>query len=297
MGVFISWSGKNTKSHLVAIALRGWLQQVIQGCNPWVSVQDIDAGERWGTELFSQLDKHSVGIICITKENQAEPWLNFEAGALAKQLKGDKADESRVCPLLIEMATSDVVGPFKLLQMVPLDKEGMFQISQMVNKHTIATPLSEEVLKKVFEKFWPDLHVELQQMKVPEQAGKSSRSTPEMLEEILSLARSIDRATNLTASDLSKRHNSAGFAWDPIAQDMHFKLVGEVEKINPEISAILNESSPAFDDQTLTLVFSKRMQREFEFLTTPSCFEFLKKTAVALGYQVNLMRGITVVGL
>ena len=95
MGVFISWSGKNTKSYRVAVTLRDWLQQVVQGCSPWVSTQDIDAGERWGTELFTQLDKHSVGIICVTKENQAEPWLNFEAGALSKQLKGDKADESR----------------------------------------------------------------------------------------------------------------------------------------------------------------------------------------------------------
>jgi hypothetical protein len=54
---------------------------MVQGCNPWVSAQDIDVGERWGTELFIQLDKHSVGIICVTKKNQAEPWLNFEAGA------------------------------------------------------------------------------------------------------------------------------------------------------------------------------------------------------------------------
>jgi hypothetical protein len=33
-------------------------------------------------------------------------------------------------------------------------------------------------------------------MKVPEQPGKSSRSAPEMLEEILSLVRSIDKATS-----------------------------------------------------------------------------------------------------
>ena len=51
----------------------------------------------------------------------------------------------------------------------------------MVNKYTIQTPLTEEVLKKVFEKFWPDLHTELREMKVPEQPGKSSRSETEML--------------------------------------------------------------------------------------------------------------------
>jgi TIR domain len=118
MGVFISWSGKNTKSYMVADALRRWLEQVIQGCNPWMSSQDIDAGQRWATELFAQLDNLSVGIMCVTKANQGEPSLNFEAGALAKQLKGDKPDETRVCPLLIDMTENDVTGPLKLLQMV-----------------------------------------------------------------------------------------------------------------------------------------------------------------------------------
>jgi len=42
MSVFIGWSGKSTKSHQVAEALRDWLGQVIQGCDPWISTVDID---------------------------------------------------------------------------------------------------------------------------------------------------------------------------------------------------------------------------------------------------------------
>jgi hypothetical protein len=57
MSVFVGWSGKDTRSHQVAEALRRWLEQVIQGCEPWVSTVDIDAGERWGLELFAQLQK------------------------------------------------------------------------------------------------------------------------------------------------------------------------------------------------------------------------------------------------
>jgi hypothetical protein len=54
MGVSIGWSGKNTKSHHVTEALRAWLGQVIQGCEPWVSTVDINAGERsaFGTAIF-----------------------------------------------------------------------------------------------------------------------------------------------------------------------------------------------------------------------------------------------------
>ena len=33
MGVFIGWSGENTKSHKVALGLRRWFEQVVQGCD------------------------------------------------------------------------------------------------------------------------------------------------------------------------------------------------------------------------------------------------------------------------
>jgi len=65
-------------------------------------------------------------------------------------LKGEKSAESRVCPLLIDLTASHVAGPLKLLQMVALDPDGMFQILQMINKHAIQNPLREEVLKKLF---------------------------------------------------------------------------------------------------------------------------------------------------
>lgn len=203
MGVFIGWSGKDTKSYLVANALRRWLEKVIQASKPWTSEQDIDAGQRWAAELFSQLDNHRVGIICVTKENKDQPWINFEAGVLAKQLRGDGQDETRVCPLLVEITENDVTGPLKLLQMVQLTRDGMFKILEMVNKHAVAEPLKESVLRDSFEKWWPDLETDLEQMKVPEQSEKSSRPVPEMLEEILGIVRSIDKAANRPSNFLA----------------------------------------------------------------------------------------------
>jgi len=309
MGVFISWSGKNTKSYMVAEALRRWLEQVVQGCNPWVSTQDIDAGERWGTELFTQLDNHNVGIICVTKENQAEPWLNFEAGALAKQLKGDKPNESRVCPLLIEMTTSDVTGPLKLLQMAVLEKDGMFQVLQMVNQYAIPTPLNPEVLKKVFEKWWPDLQSELQQMEVPDQPHKTSRDPEAMLEEILNLVRSIDKATNPTIlvedfgkpitwgelGELTKRGvwGSGRLALNSWAESLKVKLMAEVAKSHPQLSKTLGSGLPEFADETLILQFAVYRDTGFEFLTKPHNLDVLKKAADVLGFRVKLVQGAT----
>jgi hypothetical protein len=33
---------------------------------------------------------------------------------------------------------------------MPLDKNGIFKVLQMVNKHAISTPLTDEILKKEF---------------------------------------------------------------------------------------------------------------------------------------------------
>jgi hypothetical protein len=293
MGVFIGWSGKNTKSYMVAIALRSWLEQVVQNCSPWVSAQDIDAGERWATELFTQLDKHSVGIICVTKENQAEPWLNFEAGALAKQLKGDKADESRVCPLLIEMTESDVSGPLMLLQMVLLERDGVFRVLQTVNKYTIQNPLPEEVLRKVFDKWWPDLVVELQKMNVPEQPGKSSRSQQEMLEEILSLVRSIDKATSPIIA-VREKQNWTTLVEKSVAESIKSKLIAEV---GPVVATFLETASPEFADDIFTLKFPLHQEPVFNALTNPPYLNDLKQATGKLSQHVKLACAETLIDL
>jgi hypothetical protein len=83
------------------------------------------------------------------------------------------------------------------MQTVPLDKDGLKRILQMVNNYAMPKPLSDDLLKKAFEKWWPDLQAQLEEMRVSEQPpGKSSRSTSEMLDEILTIVRSIDKVTN-----------------------------------------------------------------------------------------------------
>jgi hypothetical protein len=82
MGVFISWSGKNSISYKVAMLLRDWFPKVIQTVKPFLSAVDIDAGSQWTSQMFQALKETQVGIICVTRTNQAEPWINFEAGSV-----------------------------------------------------------------------------------------------------------------------------------------------------------------------------------------------------------------------
>ena len=111
MRVFISWSGERSKH--IALSLKGWLPDVLQAVKPWMSDTDIESGQRWQKEISTQLEVCKFGIICVTPENQAKPWLNFEAGALSKTL----GSEAYVRPYLYDMEPGDLVGPLPQFQL------------------------------------------------------------------------------------------------------------------------------------------------------------------------------------
>src|SRR5437867_3474988 len=104
MKVFISWSGDLSKR--VAEIFNSWLKCVLQGTEPFLSTEDIEKGSLWFSDLDDQLKDTQVGIICLTRDNKAAPWILFEAGSLAKGLKS-----SRVCTLLIDFQLSDLKPP------------------------------------------------------------------------------------------------------------------------------------------------------------------------------------------
>lgn len=81
MKVFISWSGP--RSRVVATALRDWLQNVVYGANPFMSDVDIEKGTVGWEVIEEQLDESTFGVVCLTSENHAREWINYEAGALA----------------------------------------------------------------------------------------------------------------------------------------------------------------------------------------------------------------------
>jgi hypothetical protein len=85
MKIFVSWS--DNAAHEMARVLKSWLPEVIQELSLWLSSEDIGKGQRWSAEVARILTEINDGIICVTRENVHRPWLNFEAGALAKNLE------------------------------------------------------------------------------------------------------------------------------------------------------------------------------------------------------------------
>ena len=104
MKIFISWSGE--RSQKIAELFKDWIQCVIQAAKPWISSHDVDRGALWYTEISKTLADSQFGILCLTPENKTEPWILFEAGALAKGI-----EENRVCTLLIDLKNTDIGNP------------------------------------------------------------------------------------------------------------------------------------------------------------------------------------------
>jgi len=192
--VFISWSGPTSRA--VAEALRDWLPNVIQNLQPFMSSDDIAAGNRWQAEIANRLQSSIFGLVCVTKDNQHSAWLNFEAGAIAKSI-----DVSRVVPLAIDLTESEIEQPLAQFQAQPLSETGIRKTVRSINSYS-TEPLSEESLNRAFVKWWPELDGKLSEARsTPTSAAPPARSDRAVLEEILDVVRSMarhDQSTDTT---------------------------------------------------------------------------------------------------
>jgi hypothetical protein len=149
MNIFLSWSGESSKA--VASALHEWLSLVFPDASFWLSTRDIQAGERWGSELDRQLESTHFGIVCVVQGNLLAPWLLFEAGALSKSVTA-----GRVVPYCFGLAPDEVTGPLSRFQSVSADEAGTRKLVETINLH-LERRRPEGSLAKTFEKWWPDL--------------------------------------------------------------------------------------------------------------------------------------------
>ena len=190
MRVFISWSGP--RSRYVAETLRGWLPKVVQSVRPWMSEEDISAGSRWSNDVSKELSQSNFGIICVTLENQSNPWLLFEAGALSKTL-----DASYVCPLLFDMSPSQLSGPLSQFQANQIDHNGLFKVLSTMNKALASSQLSADDLEEIFNVWWPGLEEKLSKAPTSMVGPHIKRTSEDLLEEVVENTREQLRRENL----------------------------------------------------------------------------------------------------
>ena len=193
--VFISWSGHISKQ--VALALRDWLQDVIQDLEPWMSDRDINSGDRWLSEIGKKLSDTHFGIVCLTAHNLEKPWVLFEAGALAKSL-----EKGRLCPYLFEVESTELKGPLSMFQSVNADKTGTEKLIRSANTNGKTKILDDAKLKASFEKWWPDLKDKFEKIdRESEEKPKQKRDIEEKVDDILKLTRNLSRIIGPTVRE------------------------------------------------------------------------------------------------
>lgn len=187
MKVFLSWSGQRSKE--VANLLSDWLCCVIQASRPWISTRDLDRGSLWFGEINDQLKDTTVGIICLTQENKARPWILFEAGALAKGLS-----TSRVCTLLVDLEPKDIEDPLAQFNHTFPTRESVLGLVKTLNSTLGANGLDNRILEQVFNTYWPQFEERFAEILTNTEAQPPSkpRSKEDVLGEILENTRMLN---------------------------------------------------------------------------------------------------------
>ncbi len=200
MKLFVSWSGEYSRK--IAETLKAWIPAVLQSVDVFYSPEDIEKGDDWNSRLTKELEDCKYGVICLTPENVKAPWINFEAGALAKSM------DSRVSALMLGIATSDVKGPLSRFQNTRFEKEDFRKLVRSINSST-EKPLAPDILSYIFEKMWPHLQSVLSQIQTELEekfTDETERPEPERkendaIQEILHILRKMD-ASNNTDTDI-----------------------------------------------------------------------------------------------
>jgi hypothetical protein len=99
---------------------------------------------------------------------------------------------SYVCPYLLGIELTQLVGPLKLFQARKAEKEPTLQLVETLNQK-LMDPVPQESLRRLFTAMWPDLEAKL----VTAQKAQTTEPPPQKLEEILddfaSSIRSMDQ--------------------------------------------------------------------------------------------------------
>ncbi|OXM70511.1 TIR domain-containing protein [Amycolatopsis vastitatis] len=197
MKVFLSWSSEYSRQ--IAASVREWLPFLINEVEPFMS-SGIEAGARWQEEISSQLESTDFGIVFVTAENQGKPWLNFEAGALAKSVSA-----SHVVPLAIDLGLADIQNPLGQFQAQRLDEAGMKKVIRALNS-VAQRPMDAGMIDKLLATWWPELHQKIEAIKAGPLAQAAlvqpERPEREILEEVLSTVRGLARSQRANSSQM-----------------------------------------------------------------------------------------------
>lgn len=194
MNVFLCWSGELSKS--VAQLFFDYLEDSPLPIDVKFSSEGIASGERWPSWLSESLEQSHYGWLFMTKENLESRWIHFEAGNLGKD-----SNQSRVCPILIDIEESELKPPLAHFQFRLLDRKGIFKAITDLNNALGKISVREAVLQRTFDSYWKKLSQSINQAieRYPVGEDQPKRSDREILIELLTETRRKSKRQDLAA--------------------------------------------------------------------------------------------------
>src|SRR5262249_22543548 len=123
-------------------------------------------------------------------------WVLFEAGALSKTM-----DKTYVIPYLIDLEPSEILsGPLTQFQAKRANKLETWELVHTLNG-ALDNPLSDEQLKRGFERCWNELETALKNLPEPT-SHQEKRTEDDKITEVLEVVRTLARTIN---DDISPR--------------------------------------------------------------------------------------------
>jgi hypothetical protein len=149
----------------------------------------------------------------------------FEAGALAKQVGGNKG---KAIPYLYGLDAAHLIGgPLAQLQARKADLEGTFDVVSSISRE-YEKEREEGRLRGAFDKWWPELERALCCDALTKEMPKPPRPTEaQMLQELLAITRGTSEELRLTKA-LVRQLGAAGLS--PSATSDELGLVGGLRK-------------------------------------------------------------------
>ena len=159
-----------------------------------MSSESIDKRTKRASSIVTELDGSSVGIVVLTLENMKDPWIYFEAGALANAVGGVK-----LFPLICGLKPSDIGTPLSQFQFTVFNREDVLKLLRNVNECAGDDALPSGRLEKMHDALWDDLWSVVEPVIVSSDSknaagqNKPGDETLRILEELLALSRQQSR--------------------------------------------------------------------------------------------------------
>jgi len=218
MQIFISWSGEQTKA--LGHALKDFIETTFAGhVLPFLSDSNIAPGERFNEVINDNLDGSVLGILLLTRSNVSEPWILFEAGALA-----GKTRSGSVIPLLVDLERAELRPPLSQFNNVYGSlEEDVRKLCSRVNAE-LGEKLTAASFNLLFTEAWPKLQSAItraQSLAARSAIVEAPRTQDDMLSEILLGVNALVRSTaSAGAASSLERWKST-----PVINNEHLVLV------------------------------------------------------------------------